>query len=165
MNAVRLLLAAAITLALSGCFTSTRPLVTDDTGVAPYATLTFDNGRDDPVVFTREAGHYVTTTKESESVYLHLLPVEDDLFVGQLAGPRSGGGLQYLYGYMRLDPAGGVAEIWRSTGRESDVRPGLSQCDGMICIDDLDAYIAYGREAVAEGLPPDTTYAVTATAE
>jgi hypothetical protein len=101
------------------------------------------------------------TRGDGQEVSLHLQPVGDRYYVAQLGGPGDDGGMEYLYGFMRLDAAAGVAEVWLMVGNDTDVRPGLSTCDDVICIDDLGAYAAYSQEKVAAGEESDTTFKVT----
>ena len=161
MNPLRLLVVAIALLPPSGCFTAKTDLVGGD-AVADHALITFIGEQDDaePVTFTREGNGYITRGDDQE-IWLHLKPVEGDFYVAQLSGPDDEGGTEYLYGYMRLDVAAGLAEVWLMVGSEGDVRPGLSQCDDVICIDDLAAYVAYGQEKVAAGEESDTTFMVT----
>lgn len=159
MTLIRFLLAAFALLALSACYTSKEPLVGDD-AVAPYATITFVSRSESdakPVVFRRDGNGYVTIGENGEQARLHLKPVEGDFYIAQLSG-EDDGEAQYLYGFMRLDAAGKVAEAWRTFGTTADVRPGLSTCDDVICIDDLAAYVAYGQEAVAAGEEPTMAF-------
>lgn len=161
MNPLRHLAIAVVCLALAGCFTSKQDLV-GESAVADHAVITFLGEEDDakPVTFTREGNHYVTRG-DGQEVSLHLKPVGDDYYVAQMGGPGDDGGMEYLYGYMRLDAAAGIAEVWLMVGSDTDVRPGLSECDDVICIDDLAAYAAYGQEKVAAGEESDTTFKVT----
>ena len=161
MNPLRHLAVAVICLALAGCFTAKRDLVGSD-AVADHAVITFIGEEDDaePVTFTRDGNGYITRGDDQE-IWLHLKPVEGDFYVAQLSGPDDEGGTEYLYGYMRLDVPAGLAEVWLMVGNDTDVRPGLSECDDVICIDDLAAYVGYGQEKVAAGEESDTTFKVT----
>lgn len=161
MRAIRFVLAALVLSALSACYTSKTDLVGDD-AVAAHAKLTFIGHEADakPLVFTREGNGYFTEG-DGQRIDLRLKPVEGDYYVAQLSGPGDDGNPEYLYGYLRLDQAAGKADLWLSVGSEGDVRPGLSLCDDTICIDDINAYIAYGKEKVAMGETPDTTFDVT----
>jgi hypothetical protein len=38
--------------------------------------------------------------------------------------------------------------------------PGLSRCEDVVCIDSLDAYVAYARAGIDAGNPPDFTYRI-----
>jgi hypothetical protein len=160
MNPLRHLAVAVVCLTLAGCFTAKQDLVGSD-AVADHAVITFIGEEDDaePVTFTRDGNGYLTRGDDQE-IWLHLKPVEENFYVAQLSGPGDDG-MEYLYGYMRLDVAAGLAEVWLMVGSDTDVRPGLSDCEDVICIDDLAAYVAYGQEKVAAGEESDTTFKVT----
>jgi hypothetical protein len=160
MKRFRIVVAVLSLLSLSACYTSKEPLIADD-AVADHASLTFLGEGDDakPMTFTRDGNSYVTDA-DGEEARLHLKPVQGDYYVAQLNVPGDEGLPQILYAFMRLDVNAGVADTWLSVGTEADVRPGLSECDDVICIDDLAAYIAYGQEKIAAGAPPDTTFKV-----
>jgi hypothetical protein len=161
MKSLRFLAVAILLSALSGCFTSKQDLVGND-AVADHAVITFLGEEDDakPITFTRDGNGYVSRG-DGQEIHLHLKPVADDFYVAQLSGPGNDGGMEYLFGYMRLDVASSLAEVWLMVGSEGDVRPGLSQCEDVICIDDLAAYVAYGQEKVASGEASDTTFKAT----
>lgn len=161
MKPLRFALAALAALVVSACYTSNAPLVSDGDAVAPYASLTFDSEGDSaPVAFARNGSTYVATSDEGD-VLLHLRPIEADYYVAQLTGPDPEDTPRYLYGYMRLDAGAGTADVWMSMGTAADIRAGLSACDNIVCIDDLDAYITYAKEKVAAGAAPDNTLKVT----
>ena len=159
MKPIRLLLVGLALIGLSGCYTSEQALVTDGDAVAPYAKITFQGRGDDdePATFTRDGTSYLAAG-EGGDMRLHLKPVDVDFYVAQLSGEGGDGEAQYLYAYMRLDAAAKVAETWKTVGTKADVRPGLRECKDGICIDDLEAYIAYAKEGIAAGNPPDTTF-------
>jgi hypothetical protein len=144
---------------LSACFTSKEALVGDD-AVAPHAKITFIGQSDDsdPAEFTREGNAYISRKEGEDTVWLHLKPIDGDFYVAQMSGPGDDGGTEYLFGYIRIDVAAKVADTWKAVGGVSDVRPGLSECDDVICVDDLDAYIAYAQEAIAAGEEPDISF-------
>ena len=158
MKAVRIVIALLALIGLSACYTSSSPLIGDD-AVTPFEEITFTGRGDnsDPARFVRKDNGYVTQA-EDETVTLHLKPVAGDYYVAQLAGPGNDGGMQYLYGYLRIDTTASIAETWKTIGTAADVREGLSECDDVICIDSLDAYIAYAQEAVAAGEAPAATF-------
>ena len=163
MAAFRNIAALLALLALVGCFASKEALIGDD-AVADYASLTFtavDEDDAEPQRFTREGNGYVLRD-DGEEVSLHLKPVAGDYYVAELAGKGSDGSQEYLYGYIKLDVPAGHAEVWLMFGSPADVRPGLSACDAVICIEDLAAYIAYGQEKVASGAEPDAAFTVVA---
>lgn len=161
MRIVRLVTVALLTVTITGCYISREPLIGDD-AVATHAVVTFlAEGEDgEPVVFTREGNGYRTSSDGNEA-RLHLKPVSGDYYVAQLSGPGDDGGTEYLYGYIRFDASAGVAETWLTLAIGESAPPGFSECDDMLCIDDLAAYIALGQETVASGTEPDTTFAIT----
>ena len=160
MKPLRFILAALTAFVVSACYTSNAPLVGDGDAAAPYASLTFENSNgSDPAVFRRNGNAYVATSEEGD-VLLHLKPVEGDYYVAQLTGPDPEETPRYLYGYMRLDAGAGTADVWMSMGNAAELRPGLSACNDIVCIDDLDAYITYAKETVAAGTAPDNTLKV-----
>lgn len=162
MKLVRFVLAALAVAALSACYTSKSALIGDD-AVTPYTKMTFvgRDGDGEAVVFEKDGTGYLTRGENGQEVRLHLQAVEGDYYVAQLSGPPEEAGPQFLFGYLRIDPVAKTAETWHSLGTAADVRPGLSLCDDVICIDDLAAYIAYAKEAVAAGAAPDNTFDVT----
>ena len=166
MKPIRLILAALALAGLTGCYTSDKPLVSTDEAVTPYAKITFQGkGADDkPAAFTRDGKAYVTVGDDGTKLVPLLKPIEGDFYVAQLTGPASSApdsGDQILYAYLRLDVPNKIADAYRSYGEKKDARPGLRLCKDVICIDDLAAYIAYAKEQVAAGGPPDTKFTVT----
>jgi hypothetical protein len=162
MKPIRFAVAALAFAALAGCYTSDKPLITDADSVADYAKITFTDADSDdkPAAFTREGKHY-TTASEGNTVELRLKRIDGDYYVAQMSNPKVEEGdssPQILYGYLHLDVAGQKAETWRTYGTKDDVRPGLRLCRDAICIDDLDAYVAYAQKAVADGGKPDTVF-------
>lgn len=161
MKLTRFALVAVALTVLSACYTSQTALVTDEFSVAPYETMTFRNENNEELVFTRNRVSYVTQTEQGETIHLNLMPVEGDFYVAQLSGNSPGKPSEYLYGYMQIDAAKGVALVWRTLGKSEEARPGLRECDNQICIDDINAYIAYGKEAVVGRMKPDMTLPLT----
>jgi hypothetical protein len=140
MKPIRLLVAALICAALAGCYSSEKPLITDDDSVADYAKLVFtsaepDNQRSE---FAREGQHYVTKG-------------DDRTVHGET-----------LFGYLHMDVAKGQAETWRTYGTDADIQPGMHKCKDSVCIDDLNVYIAYAQKAVAGGDKPDSIFKLDA---
>jgi hypothetical protein len=155
MKPIRLLVAVCALVALAACYTSEKPLISEAESVAPYATMTFQasDGSDPPSRFTRIGKHYVT--KQDGDVLTLNLKRDGDYYVAQFGGKHDDQ-VQYLYGYMKLDPAAGTAQAFRIIGTKTDVRDGLRLCEGVICVDSLDAYVAYAREQASTGKPEDT---------
>jgi hypothetical protein len=160
MKPIRLLVAALLCAALAGCYSSEKPLITDDDSVADYLKLVFtsaepDNQRSE---FAREGQHYVTKG-DDRTVRLHLKRVDGDYYVAQLTGDNDG---ETLFGYLHMDVAKGQAETWRTYGTDADIQPGMHKCKDSVCIDDLNVYIAYAQKAVAGGDKPDSIFKLDA---
>ncbi|HVY20171.1 MAG TPA: hypothetical protein VHA70_08845 [Bauldia sp.] len=162
MKPIRMLIAALAFAGLAGCYSSDKPLVGDADSVAEYSKVTFLGKEADakPAAFTREGKHYMTDS-EGQKVLLHLKRVDGDYYVAQLTGPDDAGGPSMLYGYLHFDVPNKKAEAWRTFGTKDDVQAGMHMCKDAVCIDDLDAYIAYGKKAVDDNLPPDTIFTLT----
>lgn len=157
MKLLPLLAAAATMLALAGCYTSDTPHLTDANSVAPFSEITFlpRGGDTKPTLFTREDGHYLTRDERFET-RLHLMPIEDNDYVAQLAGEKPD---ELLYGYLRISPEDGTAAAWMIKGDDNQARPGLRPCRDSVCIDDLDAYVAYAKETL--DTEPDLVFDIT----
>jgi hypothetical protein len=160
---LRFLVAVLAFAALAGCYTSDKPLVSEDESVADYAKITFTGKEDDakPAAFDRVGKHYITTGDDNEKVTLNLKRIDGDYYLAQLSGPGPDGSTQLLYGYLHLDVAKQLGETWLTYGTKDDVQPGLRLCKDAVCIDDLAAYIAYAKKAVDAKAPPDTIFTVT----
>jgi hypothetical protein len=164
MKPIRLLVALVALIGLSACYTSDNALVSDDDAATPFEKITFlgkpgeAKPDDKPIAFAREGKAYLTKG-DSGDMWLRLKPVEGDFYVAQLSG-EGDGKTEYLYGYIRIDAAAKVADVWRSVGTKEDARPGLRECKDAVCIDDLAAYIAYAKEAVAAGSAPDSSFVI-----
>lgn len=157
MKPIRFILAALTFAGLAGCYTSDKPLITDETSATPYQKITFYNENDKPLTYAVDGKRYKATDENGEVSYLNLQSVEDDYYVAQLSSDQSNAdGPQILYAYIRLDADAKKALLWKMVGSTSDVRPGLHECDQVICIDDLKAYIDYAKEGIAAGAPPDS---------
>jgi hypothetical protein len=158
MKPLRILIAVVALVGLSACYTSKTDLVGDD-AVTPFEAISFTGrgGDSKPAAFTREGNGYVTDS-DGQKLTLLLKPIEGDYYVAQLGGQNPDGSTEYLYGYLRIDAAAKVADAWRIVGTKADARPGLSECDDVICIDDLEAYIAYAKEAIVAGAAPESTF-------
>ena len=93
-------------LGLAGCFTSTKPLFTDDQAVAPYAKITFvkHGSTDDKTALTREGKAYVTKTKDGTTT-MRFMPLGDEL---------------YLAEFRRRDAGQVHAPLWRGQAGPSE---------------------------------------------
>ena len=152
-------------LGLAGCFTSSKPLFSDDQTVAPYARITFakHGDTDKKTVLTREGKGYVTRTKDG-TMTMRFLPVGDGLYVAESTAEQEGQSLR-LYGVVKLDPAKHLAMTYKTIARDGDIAPGLPACKAgktdTVCIEDINAYVALAKAAIAAGAKPDTVYDVT----
>ena len=150
---------------LAGCFTSDTPLFTDDQATAPYATITFAeaNSPEDKTTLSREGKAYVAHLDDG-TVTMRFLPLGDDLYLAESSGDQ-GGKVMRLYAVVKLDKAQNLALAYKAMAKDDDVGPGLPNCkrddiDG-ICIEDVNAYVALAKAAIAKGTEADTTYSVS----
>ena len=152
-------------LGLAGCFTSTKPLFTDDQAVAPYAKITFvkHGSTDDKVALTRHGKAYVTKTKDG-TMTMRFMPLGDALYLAESTAEMKGKSMR-LYGVVKLDTAKKLATTYKTYARDGDIVPGLTACEkgktDTVCIEDIDAYVALAKAAIAAGGKPDMTYDVT----
>ncbi len=149
---------------LAGCFTSDRPLFGDDQAVAPYARITFaeHNSPEDKTTVTRAGKAYVGKI-DNGTMTLRFLPVGDDLYVAESTAEQQGK-TQRLYAVVRLDAKKNRAMAYKAMAHDGDAGPGLVACGDnmdMVCIEDVAAYEALARAAIAAGAEPDTIYDVS----
>lgn len=150
-----------MTLGLAACFTSETPLINDGMAVAPYGTITYaQEGSDKKQVLTREGNTYLVQGEAGSTI--RFAPVGDDLYVAQATADDNGKSV-LLYALVAVDPDAGVARSYKAGGKPGDAGPGLHECgNDLICIDDLDAYIALAKKAYEDGATPDAIYTFTA---
>ncbi len=150
---------------LAGCFTSDTPLFTDDQAAAPYATITFaeQNAPEDKTTLTRQGKAYIAHLDDG-TMTMRFLPLGDDLYLAESSGEQDGNVMR-LYAVLKLDTAQNVALAYKTMARDGDIGPGLSKCTrddiDAICIEDIGAYAALAKAAIAAGAEADTTYSVT----
>ena len=157
---VRQLLAVCLVLPLAGCFTSDSPLIDDVVSTAPFAKISFRFGSDtQPMVAVRN-GKVYASTGGNDPFILRFKDYGDGLFVAEMSDednflpPR-------LYALLKVDLARGRASAYKTMSSPEDIVPGLRECSGgAVCIDDLDAYAALGRAAIAAGEEPDEVLVV-----
>ena len=165
VKATLLMLSLTAALGLAGCFTSDKPLVTDDTAVAPYAKITFvpKASPDDKSTFVRDGKSYVTRLEDG-TVTMRFMALGDDLYLAESAGEQEGQLLR-LYAVVKLDPKKHLAMTYKSLAHDDDTGAGLTACrredSDMVCIEDVNAYVALAKAAIASGAKPDTVYDVT----
>ena len=141
--------------ALASCFTSSEPLIGPDDATFPFARIDFaEVGQpDNPQTWTRRGDVYVWRVNEEGEALVRLAPVGDDLYLVQLEYPGEKG-TERLYGLIRTDLA--AKRVYSYATIKPDAfaaQPGLSLCDDSVCIDDVEAYLAYARGLVAAGTP------------
>ncbi len=153
-------------LGLAGCFTSNQPLFGDDQAVAPYAKITFvkhDASDAKTATLTREGKAYVTKTKDG-TVTMRFMPLGDDLYLAESSAEQKGQTMR-LYGVVKLDKAKLLAVTYKTFARDGDIGPGLPACkadnSSVVCIEDVNAFVALAKAAIAAGDKPDTVYDVT----
>ncbi len=155
---------ALVALGLAGCFTADEPMVSDDQAVAPYGKITFwqADSPEDKTEFAREGKAYVAQTDDS-TIALRFRDLGGDLYLAEVTGDRDGKIIR-LYSLVKLDTAANTAATYKSVAEDSDARPGMTPCHrediDAICIENMDAYIAFARKAIDDGAKPDTTYQV-----
>ena len=165
MNTRFLFITLLAALGLAGCFSSAKPLFTDDQAVAPYAKIAFvqHGSTDDKTALTRQGKAYVTKTKDGTTT-MRFMPLGDDLYLAESTAETEGKSMR-LYGVVKLDPAKKVATTYKTYARDGDMVPGLTACEAgktdTLCIEDIDAYVALAKAAIAAGGKPDMTYDVT----
>ncbi|HET7718049.1 MAG TPA: hypothetical protein VFK86_20670 [Bauldia sp.] len=162
--AIRLLLASAFCLGLSACFTSPDPLVGAADAVFPFERLVFREQSlpDDRQTMTREGDAYTYRTDESEerAALVRFREVGANLYVAQME-VTEGGKVERLYAFLRADLAARRVDSYAAVKPDDFVaQPGLSICDTSVCIEDLDAYVAYGKALIDSGRPPDVQYVI-----
>jgi hypothetical protein len=159
---IRAILATiALALGLAGCFTSDKSLIGDADAVTPYAKITFgEQGSKDLTTLTRSGKAYIAKKKDG-TLTIRLKPVDPDLYLVEMSGNDKNDKIARLYALLKLDKATSTATTYKAVAEKTDVGPGLRSCnDGAVCIDDLNAYLALAKAAIASGAKPDTTYAL-----
>ena len=164
---------AAIVLALAGvgltgCFVSKGPLITDEKAVFPYKRIVYvGQGSSERRTLIRKGSVYVNETKSSSDSEAHvrLLEVADSLYVVQVDVTENNE-VQYFYALLKVDLGSKTILEYKALAGDADTDPGpgLSRCDRegeeQVCIDRLDAYVAYARKAIDGGTKPDTAYTI-----
>ena len=165
MKARHLLLVVLVGLGLTGCFTADKSLIPDSKAVTPYAKLTFNEkgSPEDRTTMQREGTAYVGTGDNGAKVAMRFMPVGDNLYLTEVSG-ETDGQLTRLYALLKFDAAAKVATIYKSVAGKADGGAGLPHCQrqdmDMVCIEDVNAYIALAKAAIAAGEEPVSTYEV-----
>jgi hypothetical protein len=147
---------------LAGCFTSDKDLIGDADSATPFTKITFaEQNAKERTTATRTGKVYVAKQKDG-SLTLRFKAVGTDLFLTEMSGRDKNGKVERLYALLKLDRATNTATTYKAIASKEDIGPGLRDCkDGTVCIDDLNAYLALAKAALAAGGKPDATYKVT----
>lgn len=152
-------------LGLAGCFTSDKPLFTDDQAPAPYAKITFaeQGSPEDKTTLTREGTRYLARIDDG-TMTMRFMALGDDLYLAETSAEEDDK-VERLYAVLKLDTAQNVALAYKVIAADDDVGPGLPKCTredmDAICIEDVDAYVALAKAAIAAGTETELTYSVS----
>jgi hypothetical protein len=154
--------AAIALLALAGCYTADKPMISDENAATPYAKITFKaRGEDDaPTVLTLAGRHYVARVEDTDVMLRFLALPKANWFVAEMSA-TDGGEEARLYGLINVADDAKTAYGYATVGGPKDAGPGLRACKDGICIDDLDAYVRHANAIVDAGARPDVTYDIT----
>lgn len=159
-----ILFAAVGAILLAGCFTSAEPLIGPDQAVFPYDKIVYGqiDRQDDLQTWMRKGDAYSFRPNEGSEreAFVRLMPAGDNLYVVQMEFPEDEP-LRRLFALLKVD-LGAMTAASYSAIIPDNFRgvPGLSQCQDVVCIDSLDAYIAYARAGIDAGHPPDAEYRI-----
>ena len=132
-----------------------------DKAAFPFETIVFhEQASDQPSKLVHEGDYYVSHEKGGDHfIQLRLMPVGDNLYVAELNGGDETPPV-YLHAFLKVDPAAKTATSYKSVAPgKDDFGAGLRRCENdQVCIDSLDAYVAYAKAAVAAGEKPDVVY-------
>ncbi len=157
---LRLFCLLAATAALSGCFSAEKSLIAADQAVFPYKEIVWmeDKGTEE-VTITRDGDAYRFRPKDAGSDgFLRFMPV-GDLFLTELEFIE-GDRVNRLYALIKVDMDAKTVQSFAAVAPNNFDLPGFTPCDDAMCIDDLDAYLAYGRRLIDDGRPPDAVYRI-----
>jgi hypothetical protein len=161
---LKVLAVLALAAGLSGCFTSDKPLIAADKAAFPFETIVFhEKASDQPSKLVHEGSYYVSHEKGGDHIIeLRLMPAGDNLYVVEMNGGDETPPL-YLHALLKVDPAAKTATSYKAVAPgKDDFGAGLRRCDkDQICIDSLDAYVAYAKAAITAGEKPDAVYELT----
>jgi hypothetical protein len=162
--ASRVLLLALMCLGLTACFTSKEPLIAPADATFPFERITFAevSRPDDHQTWTRKGDAYSFRPDESveREAFMRLKAVGENLYVVQMEFPE-GGRIERLYALLRADVAAKRVYSYAAIMPDAfQAAPGLPICDKSVCIEDLDAYVAYARGRIDAGEPPDVEYQI-----
>lgn len=162
--ASRILALVIFCLGLSACFTSEEPLIGAEDAVFPFERIVFAevSRSDDQQSWTRKGDAYSWQPDESneQEAVMRLKAVGDDLYLVQMEFTERDRP-ERLYALLKADlPAKRVTAYASIMPDAFAAQPGLSICDKAVCIDDVDAYVAYAKGRIDAGFPPDAEYEI-----
>jgi hypothetical protein len=162
--ASRVLSLALLCLGLAACFTSKAPLIGPDDAAFPFERIVFAevSRPDDRQSWTRKGDAYSWRIDEGDEreALMRLKAAGENLYVVQMEFSEAGKARR-LYALLRADvPAKRVYSYASIKPDAFEAQPGLSICDDSVCIDDLDAYVAYAKGRIDAGAPPDAEYEI-----
>ena len=162
--ASRILVLVTLCVGLTACFTSEKPLISAEDAVFPFEHIVFGEASrpDDRQTWTRKGDAYSFRPDDSadREALMRLKAVGENLYVVQMEFTEDDKPNR-LYALLKADvPAGRVVSYASVMPDEFEAQPGLSICEKAVCIDDLDAYVAYAQARMAAGVPPDAEYRI-----
>jgi hypothetical protein len=160
----RVLSIALLCLGLAACFTSKEPLIGAEDGVFPFDRIVFVevSRADDRQTWTRKGDAYGWRIDEGDEreASMRLRAVGENLYVVQMEFSEAGRA-QRLYALLRADvPAKRVYSYASIKPDAFEAQPHLSICDDSVCVEDLNAYVAYAKGLIDAGAPPDAEYEI-----
>jgi hypothetical protein len=163
MKSIRLLLATMALIALSGCFTAEKQLIGDDKAVTPHEKISFRNqgSTDELTVMTREGKAYIAHKTDGDLTMRFLPLPKPDWYVVEMSGADETASIQRLYAFIRVDAATKLAYTYKSVADKNETAEGMHPCKDVLCIDDLDKYIAHVQAAIDAGAESDATYEIS----
>jgi hypothetical protein len=154
---------ALLCLGVAGCFTSKAPLIEADQAVFPHDRIVFVTADrpEDRLTLQRDGDVYLFRPNTDDERYarLRLKDVGDGLYVAQLQSPPGDEDPGPLYAVLAVSDDK-VASYAAIKPDDFEAVPGLAVCDTSVCIEDMDAYVAYARERISAGLAPDAEYRI-----
>jgi hypothetical protein len=162
--ASRVLSIALLCLGLAACFTSKEPLIGAADAAFPFERIVFAevSRADDRQTWTRKGDAYGWRPDESDEreAVMRLKAVSDGLYLVQMEFTENGRA-ERLYGVVKPDLAARRVHSYATVKPDKfEAQPGLTLCDTSVCIEDLDAYVAYAKGLIDAGTPPDAEYEI-----
>lgn len=162
--ASRVLSIAILCIGLAACFTSKEPLIGPADAAFPFERIVFAevSRADDPQTWVRKGDAYSWRQDENEEreAVMRLKTVGDNLYVVQMEFVEQDQP-ERLYALLKADlPAKRVYSFAGIKPDDFAALPGLVLCSSNVCIEDLDAYVAYAMGLIDAGAKPDAEYAI-----